>query len=94
MFIRHFAARLFGGQIMHAAQRLPFGVRRGAGFQPRDAEIRHLDPAFAVHQNVLGLDIAMYNAVPVRVIHRRQNANRHAQRHIGVNAPLLPDHFL
>ena len=70
------------------------GRHRGGSGQPGDAEIRHLDHAILVHQDVLRLDIAVHDVVPVRVIDRRQDAQHHGNRLAGRNAAHAADQIL
>ncbi len=82
---------------MDAAQRrraVFVQLRLLLGFQPRDAEIGHLHAALPVHEDVLGLDVAMDDAVSMGVIHRGEDADGHAQRLIRRDAAFFPDQLL
>ena len=96
LFIRHLAPRLLRREVVHAAHGAAVGIQLGGlgGLQAGNAEIGNLDLPLPVHQYVLGLDIAMNDAVSVGMIHRRKDADGHAQGDVGMNAALFTDHLL
>ena len=49
-----------------------FGQGRTVG-NPRDAEVCDFDVPVCVDQDILGLDVAVYNTVPVGVFQRAQD---------------------
>jgi hypothetical protein len=47
-----------------------------------------------VHQDVLGLDVPVYDVALVGVVHRREDAKRHLHRALRLQPPALADDFL
>ena len=81
---------------MYRAQHVAaVGIGLGGGVGgPGDAEIRHLDVALHVHQDVLGLDVPVHHVGTVGAVHRRQYLEGDLDRPLGLDAPGLADDFL
>src|SRR5439155_27370651 len=87
------APGLLGGDVLtrpHARPRLGHLARAGA----RDAEVRHLLAPLAVDQDVVRLDVAVDDAVPVREAQRREDLARVLDRDIYRGGAAAADQLL
>ena len=73
--VRRLTAGLLGAEIMDGAHNAVALGQRGAIRHAGDAEIRDLDVALGVDEDILGLDVPVDNAVLVGVLEGRQNAD-------------------
>ena len=76
------AERLLGGHVGRGADRGSRDGHHGAGgrlaVRPGDAEVGDLHPAVHGHQEVLGLEVAVHDPVPLAVRQPRQDALEHS----------------
>jgi hypothetical protein len=87
------AARLLGGEVLRGADdRALLGhlARARAG----DAEVGDLDDALGVDDDVVRLDVAVHDAVAVRVAERGEDLPRVRDRHRDGTEPPGPDELL
>ena len=90
--VRRAASRLFRRHVPRSAGRLAFGqtnVRFILVHHLGDAEVGDLDPAVFVEQQVLRLDVAMDDAVGVRVLQRLADRRHDGQRLLRSETPGL-----
>ena len=88
---RQLAASLLGAEVVDRAEGRP-GQRQGRlGDGSGDPEVGHLHPAFASHQDVAGLDVAMDETIRVGRGDRPRHLGRQPRRLAWGQGSAAPD---
>ena len=93
-FIHIAASCLLRGEIMHRACRICRCCHGGCGCRSGNTKIRHLYHAVCPYQNILGLDISMYDVRLMRLTQRRGNLNCHIDSRTGIKGCFFLDCLL
>ena len=81
-------ADLLGGQVLHRPRHRAGLGRRAVGVGPGEAEVGHLGRAIRRDDDVLRLDVAVHDALAVRVIDRGEDLPEDVRRLRGREPPL------
>ena len=88
------AARLFGRKVVHRAHHVIALGQGAAARHAGNAKVRHLDQAFGIDQDVLGLDVAVDDTIIVRMLQSRKDADGNLRRHALRQAALFSNDLL